>query len=377
MSNLVQQEILEIANSPEHSETGGGHGQKGVDFQRYLAIYRLIELEESGAENYLVLLEAIQDVSEFDCCDSPSNAKIYQVKKKDRGEWSWNELTNLTKQGTLSLEKFKDSPIGKLCTSANEFEQISCEAIFISNTGCDIKLDGEGNVATSIRTSCEKIEKALRLRLEKAIAHICQTEASSTEKMLKNVSFDKAPIDVNNLENSILAHVYRFIEKRSPAHSNQASSFTTALYSKVAPLGAKTDKCHSFEELKKQHGITQKDFTSALASLQQLPDLMSLFELALEELKASGIGFMTCTTLKLKAQSYYQRLVLNSVSQEEKEFLDICDDYLKFNRYSEPLIDFYNDMFSSVCGQSHLPDAEKKALIILRVMNQCYKDDLI
>src|ERR1700727_1176194 len=91
--------ILTAANStPEHFESGEGHGQKGVDFQRYWAIARLFELESSNASDYLLLFEAIQDIAEMNSEQSPSSMRVYQVKKKDRGEWSWSALRTAARQ---------------------------------------------------------------------------------------------------------------------------------------------------------------------------------------------------------------------------------------------------------------------------------------
>jgi hypothetical protein len=45
-SNL--EEVFRVASSKNLVETGGGHNQKGVDFQRSWALSRMFELEENG-----------------------------------------------------------------------------------------------------------------------------------------------------------------------------------------------------------------------------------------------------------------------------------------------------------------------------------------
>ena len=90
-------EIFSLSQDPTLAETGGGHGQKGVDFQRYWAILRIFELKQDGSNDFLLLFESIQDVAEFNSESAPSRIDIYQIKKKDGGEWSFNELTGLLK----------------------------------------------------------------------------------------------------------------------------------------------------------------------------------------------------------------------------------------------------------------------------------------
>lgn len=77
-------EIFSLSQDPNLSETGGGHGQKGVDFQRYWAILRIFELKQSGTSDFLLLFESLQDVAEFDSEAAPSRVDIYQIKKKRR-----------------------------------------------------------------------------------------------------------------------------------------------------------------------------------------------------------------------------------------------------------------------------------------------------
>ena len=52
-------EILLVANKPGLTETGGGHGAKGVDFQRWWAVLRMVEMEQANEPDFLLLFEAV------------------------------------------------------------------------------------------------------------------------------------------------------------------------------------------------------------------------------------------------------------------------------------------------------------------------------
>ena len=169
-------EVLLVANKPGLTETGGGHGAKGVDFQRWWAVLRLLELEQSYAPDFLLLFEAVQDVTELDSVSAPTKAAIYQVKKKDTGTWSWSVLTGTsvpkqpkaakkTKSATSapsaptpttplqSFDKVGESVLGKLHLSLTAFEKLPAEGVFISNAGCDVPLASGANAATSLPCS--------------------------------------------------------------------------------------------------------------------------------------------------------------------------------------------------------------------------------
>jgi len=66
MESSQIEEVLRVTNRKNLAETGGGHNQKGVDFQRAWALTRMFELEKEGPDDFLFLFEAIQDVAELD-----------------------------------------------------------------------------------------------------------------------------------------------------------------------------------------------------------------------------------------------------------------------------------------------------------------------
>jgi len=140
-------EVFSVSVQKNLAETGGGHNQKGVEFQRHWALSRMFELESAGTPDFLFLFESVQDVAELDSATAPSSIKIYQVKKKDRGEWSWALLTNLHDPGkkkTKPLVDIKNSPLGKLYASVLAFKKLKSSGHFVSNNGCALPPKGGG-----------------------------------------------------------------------------------------------------------------------------------------------------------------------------------------------------------------------------------------
>src|SRR3954453_3173330 len=121
----AQVEIFSASKAPNIYETGGSHGQLGVDFQRYWAISRIIELAGNNTPDFLILFETLQDVLELDSATAPTHARIYQLKMKKTGEWTWKALTGLPAtprkqrggKGMTVPTPFTDTPIGKLAST--------------------------------------------------------------------------------------------------------------------------------------------------------------------------------------------------------------------------------------------------------------------
>src|SRR6185437_9707539 len=149
-------EVFNVANRPDLAEVGGSHNQKGIEFQRHWSLMRMFELEEAGTTDFLILFEAIQDVAILDSSSLPTAICVYQVKKKDRKEWTWNDLTALRQpkngdQTTMrqgeALAGIRQSPLGKLYATVIAFKNLISSAKFVSNAGCDLPLENVSSAA--------------------------------------------------------------------------------------------------------------------------------------------------------------------------------------------------------------------------------------
>jgi len=390
MNSAATQEIFEISTSVALSEVGGGHGQKGIDFQRFWAIQRMIELEENGAEDFLILIEAIQDVAELDSCINPTSICLYQVKKKDRNEWSWNQLTLLqqpskTSKGSSkvkksntvakskkskSASKFSESPIGKLFLTLIAFEELDVSGKFISNSGCDLPLSGGGNAATSVPTALDDLSDDYKELLKHEMAAI-STEKKA-EGLLPNIIVQKVPIPVDDPRTHLIGSAHQFLENRSPRHAGQARSFIDALLVVVGPKGAKTDKCKTFEELQDRHGFSKKQFAKALADLEHVPDHLEHLESWLNKLLAEGFDIMDITSIRVECTALYRRQLLGEVDESEKKLVELCDNYVDKYSVGSEIKPFLESAYSAL--QKHTDDYKKShvyAQILLRAIKKC------
>lgn len=237
-------EVFSVSVQKNLAETGGGHNQKGVEFQRHWALSRMFELESAGTPDFLFLFESVQDVAELDSATAPSSIKIYQVKKKDRGEWSWALLTNLHDPGkkkTKPLVDIKNSPLGKLYASVLAFKKLKSSGHFVSNNGCALPLKGGGEAATALTCDLSKLDDEHLDLLKKGLEqlHAAGGDAPDPSKIqVKKVSI---PPDAPGTQ--LVGIAVEFLSSRSPRHAGQARALVDALLAQVSPLGAKTASC--------------------------------------------------------------------------------------------------------------------------------------
>lgn len=376
MGSSNTEEVFHVATNQVSAETGGGHNQKGVDFQRAWALSRMFELEESGADDFLILFEAVQDVAELDSETAPSSIRVYQVKKKDRGEWEWCHLTRLPapakkRRKDKTTDEIKNSPIGKLYSAVLAFKGLKSTGVFLSNTGCNLPLANGNNAATSVSCDLSQLEAGHLDLLKAGLESLHKVGVSPVNPEL--IRIEKVQIHPDAPATHLQGVAVAFLSKRSPRHAGQAKSLIDALLAEVGPLGAKTDTCSNFEELRRQRGYSRKQFASALGSLEQVPDLVALAEAWLHQLVTEGaMNFMEVTNVRVAMAAIYKRQVMGGDDPLTSALVSDCDAWLETNAPG-PLLGSFFDGARTHLAPSHpsFRAAELTAHIALRAVRKC------
>jgi hypothetical protein len=373
-------EIFDVTNRKDLAEVGGGHNQKGVEFQRHWAVMRMFELEASGAKDFLFLFEAIQDIAILDSCTAPTSICVYQIKKKDRKEWVWAELTSLpqpksTKKSSSAknakpLTDVQKSPIGKLYATILAFKKLQSSGRFVSNAGFDLPLSDGTNASTSLPSVLSSLSIHHLDLLSKGLETLHKAGAPIPD--LSRIHLERVELPVNDPGTYLVGLVHKFLEQRSPRHAGQARSLVDSLLAKVGPLGAKTDTCKTFEDMRNQRGYSRSEFTDALGMLESLPDLLDHLETWLSQLFNEGMGFMDITGIRTAATSIYRRLVMGNISKEEEHLSLACDTWLTTHPDPTQLAPFLQAANDDL--QSDHPYVKKHELLahfVLRAIKKC------
>ncbi|MFT0171478.1 dsDNA nuclease domain-containing protein [Paraburkholderia mimosarum] len=376
-------EILCVANDPALAESGGGHGAKGVDFQRWWAVFRMLELEQANATDFLLLFEAVQDVTELDSSAAPTKATVYQVKKKDSGTWSWSALTGTTapkaskssksaaatSKGSQDFSKVADSALGKLHRSLGAFNSTPVIGYFISNAGCDFPLASGGNAATSMPCPLSDLAPAHVQLLSDALSSLGTVGAPTPD--LTKVKLKKVAIHPDHPSAPAIASALELLKERSPEHAAQAAAFVESLAMKISSLGRHTDVCATFEELVQERGFSRSAFLSALGTLQTVPDLNELLNFWLNQLQAEGVDFVTITSIRAAAARIARERLMggNQLSRDIDEF---CDNWIDANPPSANLRPYFDAALLALkTNFSGHRDAELLARFAMRAITKC------
>ena len=368
------EELITIVNDAA-SEVGGGHGQKGVDFQRYWAISCMFSLVSDDEEDFLILFEVIQDVAIYDSLDKPTKLKIYQIKKKDRNEWGWKDLTGLyvPKGKSTKPQPFKksqESTIGKLYASVKSVKNIKASGHFVSNVGCNLSLSNGGNAATTVSCSLSDLEEKHRNLLTDALALFHEPDDPPPD--LARIKVSKTNIPVDDPRTYLVGEVHSFLNKRCPNHANQAHSLVDSLLAKVGPLGAKTDKCLNVEQLVERQGFSKKQFESILSDLETVPDLMEHLNEWLKQLQSEGFGIFEITSVRSAAAELYRNQLLNAQDDTIQLLEQRCDELIGSGLQVANLKPFFEGLYSQLKDDfGSLRKPTIFAVIALRAIKSC------
>lgn len=379
-------ELLAVANNRKHSESGGGHGAKGVDFSRIWAVFRMMELEKANEPDFLILFESVQDIAELDSVTAPTRAKVYQVKKKDSGNWTWSVLTGTVEPKAPSsktakaktalpkspkapdFKKVPESVLGKLHLSLNAFTALPVEGIFLSNQGCDFPLEAGGSTATTMPCSLADLAAGHVQLLTDAFASL---SPGGPPPDLTRVKLQKVAIHPDNLNAPAIEAALDLLNERSPGHAGQAKAFVESLVMKISPLTRRTDTCLSLAELVKERGFSRGSFIAALAALEAVPDRNALFNDWMNQLQTEGVDFMTISSVRVAA-TRAQRDRLTGGTDLSREIDDFSDAWITANPPTSKLRPYIEAALTELKVQfiAHR-DNDLIARFVMRAITKC------
>lgn len=369
-------QVFAASTNPSLAETGGGHNQKGVDFQRYWAILRALTLEEAGAPDFVLFFETVQDVLELDSEQAPSAARVYQIKKKDSGEWEWKELTALESQPTYKADgtprkkrqpkdpdkapKFADSAIGKLEACARALSNFDTTAYFISNAGCDLPLATPPGGSASAAQQCHlgQLDVWYATTLDTALADAAKLAKVAPLERSK-IRLERTTVHPDAPQDAITGRANVLLSKRSPAHAAQAQTLVQSLFVAVSAKGRHTGQCETVEELRKKRGFGRRDLQDSLAQLERVPDLATLRSAWMQKLLNDGFDFMSHTRVQV-ALSELERERLSGTISTSPEFSEARRRYVAQNPPGNNLQAFIETGAMALAQQ--FPDVAKARL---------------
>jgi hypothetical protein len=373
MTNPTQQSILNACLAPSVFEKGGGYGQKGVDFQRYWAISRIIELATAEEPDFLILFESLQDIVEFDHAQAPTNAKIYQLKMKETGEWTWKALTALPIQSrkkrnsdeTTTLRAFVDSPVGKIVCSLVELDPLAAEGHFVSNAGSNAGLENGSTAGTLRICRFSQLSQELRDQIVPELQKLRKAVSLDT------LHLDKTELSLEDPDTHVTGKIHNYLQIVAPRHAGQARSFSDSLFAVLSKRGRRTDSPKDFGELVRTRGFSKSEFAEALDILKSRPDEQALIATWLAYLQKDGMPLTQLTKLQIRLLRLVEER-LKTGKPDSSPYQPLAKAWAAANPLNDQTLEFVLNGAAALAA--HFPTAPRdhlQAEIVLEGIHQC------
>ncbi|MEQ6474698.1 DUF4297 domain-containing protein [Comamonas sp. wu1-DMT] len=248
--------FLDILNDSVTKERGGRHGGKGHEFQRYWALCHLLQVD-LDKDDYLLLLEFIEDVALLNNGDVPAEMELFQLKKKEGTSPKWTKTTiaKPPKDGKSILAKLHESK----AIAKNETTAIS----FVSNAPIDLKLSDGSDPTRLSEFSAGQIDSSLLSELKTSVASELGCKAEDVD--FDNLKFLRSSLAMDDLESHATGRVASFLASKFPDHSPRADVLCKAIYSEIKVKATSTEEAATFHDLKRIRGISKHQFSSMVA----------------------------------------------------------------------------------------------------------------
>ena len=339
----------------------------------------MFELEDAEVDDFLFLFEAIQDIAILNSETTPTEVSIYQIKKKDRKDWAWSDLTALhspPRAGTKAkkakpLAVIQGSPVGKIYAAINAFTDLNATGRFVSNASYDLPLAaGHSAITTNVTALSDLHPDYVRLLLD-GLATL-HTPGASALPDISRMYLERVQLSVEDPGSHLTGMVHAFLLKKSERHAGQARALVDSLLAKIAPLGAKTVTCKNFTEMRSERGYSRTDFLSALGALEEVPDRDAILEVLLSRLAAEGYPYLETVAIRAAIAGIFRRQVMGQKSNEEEAIQSACVVWFDANHMSSSISADFESAFSGLHEKfPAMNKTEIMSYIALEAVNRC------
>lgn len=344
-------EAIALEGDDTLHEFGGSHGNKGNDFAIYWSITRLVELEQEGAQDYLLLGEYLQDVAEFDSPKNPTKASLYQLKKKEPGSWDPLTLTGQTKRSKAPNDQ---KPIPKLIRHVRSFKSTPVQGAFVSNAPFDVPLATGQSSSNETRIGLHLLDDEHTAGLKKAIA--VKEGILENDVDLSRVELRCVPLAINDLQNHTNGIVLAWLEKMLPDQAGLASSVVDSLFSRLKRTARRTNKCADWSMLVAERGFARSDFVDAIEKVKHTPDKVLLRNRLLEKIaQQCDWSHLLYTKVVVSLTDYARcKVIAGSASRWDVDTAAVAKICNELNKKAAP----DREVFEKVAQllQAHMPD---------------------
>lgn len=243
------------SNKPR--EKSGSQTSARYDYQRHIAILKIIELQENG-KDYCVILDYFDDIIILDSPVDPQYLLFIQVKSKSGGRWTINQICKAKKGAAPPA-----SIIGRMYLNMDTFYPINAEAIFLTNAGFKFKLSSENETSDD-----DIIVDASELHDDEKekVANILASDFPLPRKIKwENVTrFEKSSLGLVDQSMMVKGALVDLLESYTLAGSAPVAAIYRTLFENISIKSGISENIECFTDIVAKKGFKKSEFIALL-----------------------------------------------------------------------------------------------------------------
>jgi hypothetical protein len=252
-------------------EKSGETGYERYDYQALWGLALIFE-HHGSQEDYAIAFEFHDDVVLLDNASSPTRARFYQVKTKDKGHWTLSDLYRRNvRKGDPTGSKLP-SHIGKLFSNYVIFPDETEELNFVSNVPCkflDASLSSCHFITCDAETSAQFISK------------LKQEHATATPTSASLIRYVRADLSLHDSSAHIKGKLADFVVEQIGSVEYNPDTLYKTIVEDCRTRSKYTGGVSSFSDLIKFKSITRSQVEGWLDQVRSLHALPTWAEISI------------------------------------------------------------------------------------------------
>lgn len=233
--------------SEPQREKSGETGYERFDYQALWGL-ALIFAHHGSSDDYAIAFEFHDDIVLLDSEQSPSRARFYQVKTKDRGQWSLNDLYRRKPKKNDPAGGKLPSYMGKLFSNYVAFPDETEQLNFVSNAPCAFLPAASGACQL---VSCDADT------LEKFIAKLAQEYPGASHAAVSLMHYVQADLSLHDSSAHIKGKLNEFILQQIGSVEFNPDTLYKTIVEECRTRSKYTGTISSFADLIQKKSITR------------------------------------------------------------------------------------------------------------------------
>jgi len=358
MSGLPDLSALMKVTVPR--ERAGSQTQARYDFQANFGILKLVELRESG-QDFRIIFDIFDDIMVVDSAYKPENARFYQLKSKDPGDWTISEVCK--KVGAQAPR----SIVSRLYAHVVSFGATVAETGLVSNAAYRFKLlDGSTTSGAHHRIGGTELHADEVNKVTFAVnADITPADVPS---WLPKLAFIRTTLGVHDQDLFVIGRLQKHHEESDSAGTVKTLSLYKTLHASIVQRTTFSQQGIDPGELISRKSLTRQEIEGLLARASARPrSFIEDWDIIRTDLQSHGVGSFAQIKFKTAALAFIQQR--NSGRANAGTLSTFIRNWIENNTATVQccgsVLEIADHMLAATTGRYGYSDVELKAAIMV------------